>query len=94
MNSSWRDTDLRTVTNKVFFKKNVENAQIKTGILRICQIVKIKIFAVLNKIIIPHDQNNYNKQKIQLTSCIICGIFKVRKRKRITKQTKNRKIAA
>ena len=72
----------------------MENTQIKTAILRIRQIVKIKIFAVLNKIIIPHDQNNYNIQKIHLTSCIICGIFKMRKRKRITKQTKNRKIAA
>ena len=58
------------------------------------KLLKIKIFAVLNKIIIPHDQNNYNIQKNQLTSCIICGIFKMRKRKRITKQTKTMKIAA
>ena len=69
----------------------MENTQIKTVILRIRQIVKLKIFAVLNKIIIPHDQNNYNIQKIHLTSCIICGIFKMRKRERITKQTKTEK---
>ena len=69
----------------------MENTQIKTVILRIRQIVKLKIFAVLNKIIIPHDQNNYNIQKIHLTSYIICGIFKVRKRERITKQTKTEK---
>lgn len=69
----------------------MENTQIKTAILRIRQIVKIKIFAVLNKIIIPYDQNNYNIQKIHLTSCIICGIFKMRKRERITKQTKTEK---
>ena len=65
----------------------------KQGFCEYVKLLKIKIFAVLNKIIIPHDQNNYNIQKIQLTSCIICGIFKVRKRKRTTKQTKTMKIA-